>query len=172
MGLIIAAVAIATSYIYLIDALDAAAGASHLYNEEGMGFGYISGEEYLIYGTDSAGLTFARPEASDGIEIMTYSKRGLRTEFFCENSSESQKIVKLPVLLYKGYTAFGDEGEQLEITDDGSHILSVCVPAGFRGQIVVTFAEPWYWRMAELITLFTVVLFGIIHARMEEQPDV
>lgn len=172
MGLIIAAVAIATSYIYLIDALDAATGASHLYNEEGMGFGYISGEEYLIYGTDSAGLTFARPEASDGIEIMTYSKRGLRTEFFCENSSESQKIVKLPVLLYKGYTAFGDEGEQLEITDDGSHILSVCVPAGFRGQIVVTFAEPWYWRMAELITLFTVVLFGIIHARMEEQPDV
>lgn len=161
--LMIAAMSIVTLLpcLYLIDAADATEDAMHLYNEEGMGFGYISGEEYLINGTDSASLTFAKPETPDGIEIITYSKKGLRTEFFCENSSEVQKLVKLPILLYKGYTAFGNEGERLQIIDDGSHILSVCVPAGFRGQIVVTFTEPWYWRAAELITLSTAGLFVV-----------
>lgn len=39
-----------------------------------MGFGYISGEEYLIYGTDSTKLTFARPEANENIQIADYER--------------------------------------------------------------------------------------------------
>ena len=65
--------------------------------------------------------------------------------------------MKLPILLYKGYQASGDGGEPLEITDDGSHLLGVSVPAGYSGQITVKFTEPWYWRVAELITLAVVV---------------
>lgn len=167
MGLVIVMTAVATSYVYLIDAEDESTGAIHLYNRESMGFGYISGEEYLIYGTDSSALSFAKPEADEGIGISEYEKKGLRATFFCENSSDTQGTVKLPILLYKGYQASGDGGESLEITDDGSHLLGVSIPAGYSGRITVKFTEPWYWRAAELITLTVVVAFvaGMVYKR-------
>ena len=167
MGLIIVMTAVATSYVYLIDAEDESTGAIHLYNRESMGFGYISGEEYLIYGTDSGALSFAKPKADEGIGISEYEKKGLRATFICENSLDTQGTVKLPVLLYKGYQASGDGGEPLEITDDGSHLLGVSVPAGYSGQITVKFTEPWYWRVAELITLAVVVasVAGMVYKR-------
>ena len=167
MGLVIVMTAVATSYVYLIDAEDESTGAIHLFNRESMGFGYISGEEYLIYGTDSSALSFAKPKADEGIGISEYEKKGLRATFFCENSSDTQGTVKLPVLLYKGYQASGDGGEPLEITDDGSHLLGVSVPAGYSGRITVKFTEPWYWRAAELITLTVVVAFvaGMVYKR-------
>lgn len=167
MGLVIVMTAVATSYVYLIDAEDESTGAIHLFNRESMGFGYISGEEYLIYGTDSSALSFAKPEADEGIRISEYEKKGLRATFFCENSLDTQGTVKLPILLYKGYQASGDGGEPLEITDDGSHLLGVSVPAGYSGRITVKFTEPWYWRAAELITLAVVVAFvaGMVYKR-------
>ena len=167
MGLVIVMTAVATSYVYLIDVEDESTGAIHLYNRESMGFGYISGEEYLIYGTDSSALSFAKPKADEGIGISEYEKKGLRATFFCENSSDTQGTVKLPILLYKGYQASGDGGEPLEITDDGSHLPGVSVPAGYSGRITVKFTEPWYWRAAELITLAVVVAFvaGMVYKR-------
>ena len=167
MGLVIVMTAVATSYVYLIDVEDESTGAIHLYNRESMGFGYISGEEYLIYGTDSSALSFAKPKADEGIGISEYEKKGLRATFFCENSSDTQGTVKLPILLYKGYQASGDGGESLEITDDGSHLLGVSIPAGYSGRITVKFTEPWYWRAAELITLTVVVAFvaGMVYKR-------
>lgn len=167
MGLVIVMTAVATSYVYLIDAEDESTGAIHLYNRESMGFGYISGEEYLIYGTDSSALSFAKPKADEGIGISEYEKKGLRATFFCENSSDTQGTVKLPILLYKGYQASGDGGESLEITDDRSHLLGVSIPAGYSDRITVKFTEPWYWRAAELITLTVVVAFvaGMVYKR-------
>ena len=167
MGLVVAATAVATSYIYLIDAEDEATDASHLYNQESMGFGYISGEEYLIYGVDSMKLSFAKPEADAGIRLGAYEKRGLRAVFYCENSAEEPGTVTLPILLYKGYEALGDGGQRLEITDDGSHLLGVSIPAGYSGQVTVRFTEPWYWRAAEGITLAVVLaaVAGIVRKR-------
>ena len=156
MSLITIVVALSTSYLYLMDSEDQEMDY-YLYNEESMGFGYISGEEYLIYGTDSSRLSFAKPEAGEKIRITDYTKRGLNTTFYCQNDGEEQELITLPVLLYKGYEAIGENGEQLEIADDGNHLLQVCVPGSYTGQITVRFAEPWYWRVAEVITLLTVV---------------
>ena len=160
MSLITIVVALSTSYLYLMDSEDQEVDY-YLYNEESMGFGYISGEEYLIYGTDSGKLSFAEPEAGEKIQITDYAKRGLNTTFYCQNAGEEQERITLPVLLYKGYEAIGESGERLEIADDGRHLLQVCVPGDYMGQITVRFVEPWYWRTAEVLTLFTIVGMGV-----------
>ena len=163
MSLITAVVSLSASYLFMMDSGVQERDVT-LYNQESMGFGYISGEEYLIYGTDSTKLTFARPEANENIQIADYEKRGLNISFFCRNDSAREEIVTLPVLMYKGYAARDDKGEVLEITDDGGHILQVCIPGGYAGTVSVRFVEPWYWRTAELVTLITaagIVFFGI-----------
>ena len=170
MGLVVAVVGIATSYVYLIDSSDEAVDVMHLYNEESMGFGYISGEEYLVYGTDSGTLSFARPEAGDAIQLSDYEKKGLQVDFYCENSSDEPQTVKLPILLYKGYSVLEPPGNVAEITDGENHLLLVGVPAGYSGRITVKFTEPWYWRVSELITLGSVIAFAIwlVHKRRYE----
>lgn len=156
MSLVVTIVALSTSYLYLMDSEDQETDY-YLYNEESMGFGYISGAEYLIYGTDSDKLSFAKPEAGENIQITDYTKRGLNTRFYCQNDGEKEERITLPVLLYKGYEAIGADGGQLEIADDGNHLLQVCVPGAYAGQITVRFREPSYWRTAEVVTLLTVV---------------
>ena len=156
MSLITIVVALATSYLFLMDSEDQEPDY-YLYNEESMGFGYISGAEYLIYGTDIDKISFSKPEAVEQVTITDYTKRGLNTTFYCENAAKNQEKITLPVLLYKGYEAVGGSGERLTITDDENHLLQVCVPGGYTGQITVRFAEPWYWRVAEVITLVTIL---------------
>lgn len=156
MSLVTVLVALSTSYLYLMDSEDQETDY-YLYNEEGMGFGYISGAEYLIYGTDSGQLSFAKPEAGEKISITEYTKKGLKTTLFCQNTGEDQERITLPVLLYKGYEAVGESGEKIEIADNGNHLLQVCVPGSYTGQITVRFTEPWYWRAAEVITLLTII---------------
>lgn len=166
MSLVVTIVALSTSYLYLMDSEDQETDY-YLYNEESMGFGYISGAEYLIYGTDSDKLTFAKPEAGEKIRITDYVKRGLNTTFYCQNDGEEQERITLPVLLYKGYKAVGENGGRLEIADDGNHLLQVCVPGAYAGRITVRFAEPWYWRAAEAVTLVTItgMSFWLIRKR-------
>lgn len=159
MSLITAVVSLSASYLFMMDSGVQKRDVT-LYNQESMGFGYISGEEYLIYGTDSTKLTFARPEVNENIQIADYEKSGLNISFSCRNDSPREEIVTLPVLMYKGYAARDDKGEVLEITDDGGHILQVCIPGGYAGTVRVRFVEPWYWRTAELVTLITVA--GIV----------
>ena len=163
MSLIATVVTLATSYLFMMDSEVQKRDIS-LYNQESMGFGYISGEEYLIYGTDSTKLTFARPEADENVQIADYEKSGLKISFFFRNDSSEEEIVTLPILMYKGYIARDDKGELLKITDDGSHILQLCIPGKYAGMVNVRFVEPWYWRVAEMVTLITIsgiVVYGI-----------
>lgn len=164
MSLITVLAALSTSYLYLMDSEDQEP-SFYLYNEESMGFGYISGAEYLIYGTDSDQLSFARPRYGENIQITEYTKRGLNTSFFCRNDGEVQERITLPVLLYKGYEAIGESGEKMEIVDSDNHLLQVSVPGGYTGRITVRFTEPWYWRVAEMITLLTIVGMSILLIR-------
>ena len=46
-------------------------------------------------------------------------------------------------------------GEHFEVTYNENRILQVILPAGYEGTVRVSFEEPVYWRIAELISLAT-----------------
>lgn len=158
MGVLVVVIGIATSYIHLMDSIDKEQEYFYLYNEESMGFGYISGAEYLIEGTDLNLLTFEKPTAEDGIEIISYAKNGLRADMECRNSGSDMKYAELPILMYKGYQASDSAtGQKLEINDGFNHKLRVCLPAQYEGTVRIDFVEPLYWRIAEIVSLFTLI---------------
>lgn len=77
-----------------------------------------------------------------------------------QNGSQDVQQVEVPFILYKGYRADADSGEQLAISPGSFSRISVSVPAGYAGTIRVGFHEPWYWRVSEIISLLTVI--GIV----------
>ena len=76
------------------------------------------------------------------------------------NTADIASQVEVPLLLYKGYHAYADTGEELAIIPGESYRISVAVPPAFDGSIIVKFKEPWYWRVCEILSFLT--LAGII----------
>lgn len=173
IGTMVTVFSVATGSVYLIHHALQEQNHFMLHNEESMGCGYISGAEYLVEGTDQSLLTFAGPVPGDGVRAENYVKSGLRASLYCINESAEESYVDLPILLYKGYHAYGADGRELAVLDGSNHLVRVAVPGGYEGEISVRFESPWYWRIAELITVITVVTVAadVIRLRRIKQPN-
>ena len=72
----------------------------------------------------------------------------------------------MPLLYYKGYEAYDMETkERMEVFDGENHSVSVKIPEGYSGVIRTHFVSPWYWRVAEGISLLTVIGFILLYKR-------
>lgn len=162
----VAVIGITTSGMYLLDYVNSDQNYYKLYNEEGMGFGYVSGAEYLIEGTDIEQLTFADAVAGDGVEIRGYEKGYLRGELACENLTDTESYVDIPLLLYKGYEAVDiATGQDMELCAGENNVIRVVIPARYEGTVQVSFESPVYWRISELISALTIIVLSVTGLR-------
>ncbi len=137
-------------------------GFMRVYNIEGMAYGYIAGAEYLPYGTDQSKLTHKGPVAGEGVMIEGYEKSALQVDVNCYANKEGELV--LPLLYYKGYRAYDLETmQEMEVMDGENHSVAVKVPANYTGTIRTLFVSPWYWRVAELISLISVVAYLVLY---------
>ncbi len=113
-----------------------------------------SGGEYLRTGTDKSSLN-GMVSAKHVKELSLLSRDGCHMELYCEVSDEAASI-DLPILHYRGYQVWDDQGNHYDITDGKNDVIRFSLPAGFSGKITVDFIEPWYWRLGELISVVTV----------------
>lgn len=159
----VAVIGVITSSMYLLDFVNCRQDSFELYNEEGMGFGYISGAEYLIEGTDYDKLTFADAVAGAGVEIQNYEKQALQVEFQCINGTDSDSFADIPLLLYKGYRAVDiATGQQMQICAGENNVIRVLIPGNFSGRLRISFSSPVYWRISELISAGAVILLSVM----------
>ena len=118
---------------------------------------------YLPQGTDFQKMTptLLLPEGQNVSAAIT-ARTGTAMDIQLENHAESAAYVELPLLYYQGYRAQSDAG-LLAVSAGENNRLRVSVPEGFNGSVNVSFAEPWYWRGAEIFSLlFWVGLSGYL----------
>ncbi len=137
-----------------------------------------SDEAWMIYYYDTAEIStysqhggeYLRIEAEPGDfsgeivhrnmqKVQLLSREGTHMELYCE-SSESEGIVELPMLNYKGYRVTDEYGKRYEITDSKNALIQFTLPAGFSGEVMIDFVEPWYWRLAEAVSLIAVIMIA------------
>lgn len=144
---------ILTSLLQLDDVVHNS-GFVKIYNAEGMGRGYIAGQEYLPYGTDASQLLYRAPIPGGNVEMESYEQGPLSVEVSCSNPGGEDGTLNLPLLYYKGYRALDmDTGEKLAVYAGENNTVHVKVPAGYEGTIRTAFVSPWYWRLAEIVSL-------------------
>lgn len=146
-----------TSLFYM-NQISLEAGSLVLYDEKGMGTGYLSGAEYLPYGTQESLLTYHAPYAGEGVTIKDYEKKHLDISFTAQNVAAEESYADVALLNYKGYQAtVVQSGERLPITPGDNNCVRVLLPAGFEGKVSICFVEPWYWRVAEVVSMFSIL---------------
>lgn len=131
-----------------------------LYEADAMGNAYLSGKEYLPEGTDESLLKEGRYIVSEQMDIALMQKRGTNIQLEYCNNSNTQGYVEVPLLYYKGYEAHDIEtGQSLEITDGDNHVVRVNIPKGYEGGMSIDFNSPWYWRLAEIVSIIFLIGF-------------
>lgn len=162
-GVICALIGITTSSMYLQDYVGRDNTLLDIHNIEGIGFGYISGAEYLIEGTDAELLGYNAYVNSSEIEVDYYEKGNLSVNMLCSNTSNEVGYIDLPLLLYKGYRAWDlDSGEEFSLTYGDNFGIRLWIPEGYAGEIVVRFVSFIYWRIAEVISVISYIVIIIL----------
>lgn len=162
------------SGMYLMNDMVQTANVYRIYDEKGMGSGYIAGAEYLPYGADPSLFWPHDPYAGENVEITDYKKDGIVIEMNCRNRGDSAETVELPLLYYYGYHAYDKaSGQELTITTSDNFAVCVEVPAGYEGTIHVAFYSPRYWRAAEIVSVlsFIALATGVILEKKQERKQ-
>ena len=160
------------SSIYLMNDTIQNNDTYRIYDEKGMGSGYIAGAEYLPYGADASQFFTHDPYAGSGVEITDYHKDGITIEMFCRNQNAQTETVELPLLYYYGYRAYDQaSGQELDIVTSDNFAVCVEVPAGYEGTIHVAFYSPWYWRVAEAVSVLSFIglVAGVVWQKKRER---
>lgn len=121
----------------------------------------LGGAEYLPAGMDldeTWNMTGLQYNAED-VTVLDYVKTGVSANFNAVNNAAADRTVILPIVGYRDYRAYTDDGElSLARAENGQ--LQLTLPAGFSGHVTVTFTEPVYWRAAELFSLVCTAVLG------------
>jgi hypothetical protein len=167
---LIALVSVVFGMYQVDDTLLTKSGMLKLYTAENIGYSAVLGAEYLPLGADISHMTFHEPAVSEGVEMSSYEKEKLKASAYVKNTlSDSDGYIELPMLYYKGYSAYNtDTGEKLKTSAGDNYDVRVDVPAGFEGSITVRYSGMWYWHVAEAVSVaagVALLIYGIVIRR-------
>lgn len=118
--------------------------------------------QYLLSDTDREQTKNFDIYTSDSLQVTENSREDGVYNYYIYNQSSEEGYADLDILMYKGYRAYTDAGEELELEFGANNRVRVDIPAGFDGSITVSYHEPIYWRVSELVSILALIGFVVI----------
>ena len=127
--------------------------------------------EYLPASTDPAEITENRMLFENISNWDFYLKQNLVIQ--CDVATgNSQGYIDFPLNYYKYYVCKAiSSKERLDVSAGSNGMLRVTFPANFQDTILITFTEPWFWRLAEGMSLAAFLCCGIALFFMEHRRN-
>lgn len=122
----------------------------------------VSNGEYLLENTNVS-LTWTDLDVTgENIIISDTERNGTRIDVTCQAGQNAW--LEFPMFAYKYYRCKDTvTGETFPVTRGTNNKIHVTLPDNYQGTLKVYFAEPWYWRVSEIISLITLIwLIGLI----------
>lgn len=116
-----------------------------------------TGTEYLRTGTDTGRLE--GEIYAENAAVTEIRKSGSQMLLQCETGGEAAYI-EVPFFNYPGYHVWDESGREYAIADGENNVIAFSLPADFKGNITVRFKEPLSWRIAEVVSLIS--LLGLL----------
>ena len=118
----------------------------------------LMGNEYLYQGSDVGLTALVQNTTGVGADVFEEKKDYNHIEVKCRTGA-SEGYLEAPLFYYPGYGAYDKEQKEqkFEVTRGENNQVRVSLPAGYEGTVEIAFREPAGWRIAELISLLTVL---------------
>lgn len=167
---------------YYISSLTEANNVIYVADVESIGTFEIMGGEYIPDGVSWSAEKMVQGKVWHGEELVVTRKmkRGSNFELECENLSDEVQTVDLPMTYYRGFIAKDrDSGERIALKTGENGRIRLMIPEQYQGVVSVQFQEPVLWRIANVITLLSVIAIGYYlwknvhgHQKAEERDGV
>ena len=114
--------------------------------------------EYLIDGTSGYETIWAQPKpGSEELQLLSYEKRGGKAYLTVENDGDAADI-SVPIFNYGHYYAVDEAtGDAYALGTGENARITLNIPAGYTGTIVIAYHAPVYWRAFELVSLLALI---------------
>lgn len=132
------------------------AGREVLYDTENLGTYQVMAEEYLRTDTDVSKFT-GKITGEGIVKAEIILKQGCSMHIYCE-AGEAGADVTLPLLNYKGYFITDDAGKNYAIEDGENNLICFELPAGYSGNLYLSFRSPWYWNAALAVSVISLLV--------------
>lgn len=125
--------------------------------------------EYVrtYYDSNIKGYIHALPEHYQGQyypnnleNFYLINRDGTNMDFYVKSNSNDSDI-QLPIVNYPYYQVTDDKGNNYEIEDGADCIIRVLIPKGFDGNLHLRFVAPWFWKLADIISLISILLLFV-----------
>lgn len=116
----------------------------------------VSIGEYLLADTDESLIWTDLSLSGENTQAEIISRKGTLTEVSCY--ADENAWIELPVFAYKYYQCLDSETlESCPVTRGTNNKIHIDLPDNYQGILKIYFREPWYWRLAEIISLITAI---------------
>jgi hypothetical protein len=167
--LLFAAIIAVFSAAYHVNGIAYEKEAVRLYSAENLGQIGVGMGEYLpqeINWYDVVDLyTYHRPVAETGLLYTDYNKKATTITMHIQNTQDATKYLEVPLIGYPGYgiSSSSDDGFAEDTpyiaAQNGTHEdMRIAIPANWSGTIQIRFEGFLLFRVAELISLLTILL--------------
>lgn len=111
----------------------------------------ISGE-FLLQNTDLNLVLSSNDIYGENVEISSIERNGTQIDIACQTTKDA--YLEIPLFQYSYYECIDvDTKTKLFISRGENNKIHVDLPRGYSGTLEVCFVEPWYWRMAEVVSV-------------------
>ena len=112
--------------------------------------------EYLFAQTDKEMTLTDQDISGQNVSVSNTQRNGNKVIVSCEAKQDA--YIEVPLFAYDYYKCIDMETKETFVIKHGeNHKIHIDLPSGYRGDLMVYFAEPWFWRMAETISLLAFV---------------
>lgn len=119
----------------------------------------ISGE-FLLRRTDVYKALEDKEIYGENVEIYEIDRNGTQIDISCRGGTDA--YIDFPLFAYRHYKCVDkDTNEKFSVSKGENNRIHLMLPDNYEGRLKVYFSEPWYWRAAEVTTLFTLIWFMI-----------
>ena len=119
----------------------------------------ISAGEYLLNGSNQDSIYISNiTKQYEELVINDYKKENGIAYIDLINDTDKTVAVTLPIFSYNNYHAYHEESDtEIGIIGDANNQVVLVIPPGLQGMIRVQYEPPKLWRLAELVSLITMI---------------
>ena len=129
---------------------------------------HLTNEEYLIPDSYPLRTGWQNDPISEGVSVTNYAKHG--STVTADVQAERDGTLLLPLFGYDGYRAQVD-GQEVEVVlnREQNNRLEIRLPAGTNGSLRVWFAGKAWWRLADAVSLLTLIGLGVVNQKEKKK---
>ena len=123
---------------------------------------------YLPSVTNKELMSVTTP-VGNGVVISDYNCDSGISALWCESVGEENGDITLPNIYYPNFVAYDAENNPLQTEIGNNGCVNINVPQGFDGEIIVKYIIPVHWRVAEWISVLSMMVLLFLCAKQKKK---